>query len=110
MQAFAVRHKPTGEYIPRSNNNGRGGSYSEPCKDKPARLFHCRHAARSFLLMWLKGHFKNNHSLDYETGIDEYSLEIIPQPHRKKEDMEIVEFNLVEVLPSDNLVPQTQAV
>ena len=97
MKAYAVRHKPSGLFIPRlKTGSRRGGSHLEPSSDREPRLFFNKISARSFLSNWLQGKFKNS-TFYTEDGFEPY-LEIIPQPHRKKGEMEIVEFNLVECI------------
>lgn len=97
MRAFAVRHKPSGLFIPKLKTGARrGGSHLEPSNDREPRLFHNHLAARAFLSNWLQGIFKEHTYTDYN-GYPESSLKIEKQPHRKKEDMEIVEFDLIEV-------------
>ena len=99
MKAYAVRHKPSGLFIPRLEiGNLKGGSRLEPSNDREPRLFFNKQSARCFLSTWLRGIFKLYDSVDWETGQSESRITIVPQLHRKKEDMEIVEFNLVEVI------------
>ena len=96
MKVFAVRQKSTGLFIPRlETGKRRGGSHCEPSDIREPRIFHNRLAARSFLGNWLQGKFVNQSY--YGSWETEHYLEVIKQPHRKKEDMEIVEFELVEV-------------
>jgi hypothetical protein len=96
MKAYAVRQKSTGYFIPILKRGfKRGGSHSEPTNDSPPRIFPSALSARSFLGNWLQGIFENDYSLDYN-GNEDFSLRVTPQPHRKKNDMEIVEFDLVE--------------
>lgn len=97
MKAFAVRQKSTGLFIPRlKRGNRRGGSHLEPSNERDPRLFNSKKSAQAFLGNWLQGIMKNSTYTTYE-GEVEGRLEIIKQPHRNKSDMEIVEFNLVEV-------------
>lgn len=99
MKAYAVRHKPSGMFIPRlETGKRRGGSHLEPSNDREPRLFFNRLSARAFLSNWLQGIMKADYTVDYN-GNEDYSIKVIPQPHRKKEDMEIVEFDLIEVKP-----------
>ena len=97
MRVYAVRQKSTGWFIPiLKRGYKQGGSHSEPSSDKPPRFFPSRHSARSFLGNWLQGIHENDFSVDYE-GNEDYSVKVIKQEHRKKEDMEIVEFSLREI-------------
>ena len=95
-KVYAVRQKSTGLFIPiLPKGSGRGGSWTEPMAERPMRLFPSKHSARSFLGNWLQGIFKNRYFVDFE-GNEDYGLEVIKVPHRNKEDMEIVEFELLE--------------
>lgn len=97
MKAYAVRHKPSGTYIPRlETGKQRGGSYLEPSNIREPRLFFNVISARAFLSNWIMGIHERNNYQDM-TGEYIYGIKIVRQLHRKKEDMEIVEFNLVEI-------------
>ena len=101
MKVYAVRQKSTGLFIPRlETGKRRGGSFLEPSNEREPRFFHNRAAAQAFLSNWLQGIFKTHRTTDWETGDTEPELEIVPQLHRKKEDMEIVEFECIEVSPN----------
>lgn len=96
MKVFAVRQKSTGLFIPRlANGQRRGGSHLEPSNAREPRIFHNRLAARTFLSNWLRGIFENNRSIGLD-GEEDYGLKITKQPHRNKDDMEIVEFECYE--------------
>ena len=99
MKAYAVRHKPSGKFIPRlETGKRRGGSHLEPSSEREPRLFFNRLAARAFLSNWLQGIFKQSNYQGYDGDYID-TLQVIPQPHRKKDEMEIVEFDLVETHP-----------
>lgn len=92
FKVFAVRQKSTGLFIPRlENGKRRGGSFLEPSDKREPRLFHNKIAARSFISNWCQGHF-----VPYYDCYGSQDITIKKQPHRNKEDMEIVEFNLIE--------------
>lgn len=92
MNIYAVRQKSTGLFIPRlPTGKRRGGSSLEPSNEREPRFFHNKIAARAFISNWCQGIMKNH--LDYEGEPD---LIIIKQPHRNKDDMEIVKFELIE--------------
>jgi hypothetical protein len=78
----------------------RGGSHLEPSNERTPRLFHNAHAAKAFIGNWLQGTFNNAYYQDESGGGEPYT-EVIKQPHRKKEDMEVVEFECFEL--SENL-------
>lgn len=97
MNCYAVRQKSTGLFIPRLKvGRRRGGSHLEPSNEREPRLFHNKISARAFLSNWFQGTFEN---YDYQNSYGEYEqdVKITKQPHRIKEDMEIVEFLLVEI-------------
>ena len=97
IKAYAVRHKPSGLFIPRlETGKRRGGSRLEPSNEREPRLFFNKISVRAFLSNWLQGKMELHSYQDYEGTNDTYT-KVIPQPHRKKEDMEIVEFDLIEV-------------
>lgn len=96
-KVYAVRQKSTGLFIPiLERGRRRGGSWLEPTADRPPRIFPSKLSATSFLGNWLRGIFKNNY-YQTEEGPEPY-LSVEKQEHRKKEDMEIVEFELIEVV------------
>lgn len=100
MKVWALRNKETGLYIP-MGEHGRNNSCMEPTsKDRP-RLHTSKRAAVNTLTAWLAGKWRWTTNKDWESGIAESTLE----PHktitkRIKEDIEIVEFELVEVKKS----------
>jgi hypothetical protein len=98
MKVYAVRQKSTGLFIPRlETGKRRGGSWLEPSNEREPRIFHNKQAARAFLSNWLQGIFKNETHINYE-GTDEGTWAVPEkQHHRKKEDMEIVEFDCIEI-------------
>ena len=89
---FAIRQISTGNYLPNPNGaRGRGGSHVEPVTaspTRPPRLFHTAHAAKVALSHWLKGIL----TVSYYEDDEIWDLE--PQPHRKREDMEVVPVSL----------------
>jgi hypothetical protein len=97
MKVYAIRQKSTGLFIPRlKSGHKRGGSHLEPSNEREPRIFHNALAARAFLSNWLRGVTKVTVSTYPEP---DYGTELIPQPHRIKEDMEIVEFVCTEIHP-----------
>lgn len=89
---FAIRHKPTGHYLPEhGSRKGRGGyTNDEPDPNKPPRMFASKHHAESALIWWLKGIVGVSYHYDsYDGDYDEIKT-MEPMPHRKAEDMEIV--------------------
>jgi hypothetical protein len=90
FQLFAIRHNPSGLFLPNPmGRGGRGGSHLEPSSENP-RLFPTKRGAHNALQMWLKGKYTANRG--YDSFSNEYyeELELIPQPSRKKEEMEVV--------------------
>lgn len=102
-QRWVIRHKPTGKIIPEPKGKmGRGGSHVEP--EDPIlvmpRLFMTEIGAKRALSAWLQG--KHTADMDYEyndfTGGGFYyqaGVAVSPQPHRIKEDMEVVPVSLL---------------
>lgn len=96
MKVYAVRQKSTGLFIPRlETGKRRGGSYLEPSNEREPRIFHNKKAAQAFLGNWLQGIFKRDTYMTMD-GVEDDGTTTIPQTHRKKEDMEIVEFECVD--------------
>lgn len=92
---YGIRHKPTGFFMPHpTGRNGNGSSFWEPTEqaDEP-RLIRSVHAAKCVITQWLRGH--HNPEFDYEDGW-KYTVgtDVKPMPHRKREDMEIVEIQI----------------
>lgn len=91
---YAIRHIPTGHYLPEPmGRQGRGGSHTEPLPfstelAKCPRIFDTERAAKSALGQWLRGKFYCYRDGD-ESSYEE-DVEIVPQWHRKRVDMEIV--------------------
>ena len=66
---YAIRHKPTGFYLPEPGGRlGRGGSHVNPTDPtiQPPRIWHNRLGARNALSMWLKGKFVASRGQDYD--------------------------------------------
>ncbi len=99
---WLIRHKPTGAYLPEpAGRMGRGGSYVEPTpypSENPGerpRLFESRLGAQRALTAWLRG--KVHRSSGYDSYDMEYydDLDLEPVPSRKKDDMEIIQVDLM---------------
>ena len=105
MKVWSIRDKRDGFYMPAHMPSKQRGAYSsdEPRKDggeQGPRLFPSLQSARNSLTAWLAGKWKEdwNMNVDFEGISDEkYDLSPVKEPHRLRENMEIVEFNLVEV-------------
>jgi hypothetical protein len=123
MKVYAIRHTPTGLFMPvPTGKNGSGSSYWEPVDGHYSqinktpvdgvivygtplpRLFTYRRSASSALTQWLRGRHvpitsgcspcvANGFTYDDEL----IRVDIVPVPERKADDMEIVAFELVEV-------------
>lgn len=95
---YAIRHRPTGNYLPRPlGREGRGGSHLEPveptsAKETRPRFFETERAAKIFLSSWLKG--KVIHTSSYDSLNGEYweDTSVVPVPSRKAEEMEVVHY------------------
>lgn len=89
---FAIRRKGTDLFLALPKG-GRGCSYEEPTDDRPPRLFLTLGAAKVALTYWLKGHFRVSRFQNWE-GEEEHTIEVKPQDHRSRDDMEIVAVEL----------------
>ena len=108
MDVFAIKHKPTGKWMPTRLNKIYGGwSYWEPTSqdrahDENRRLFFTRRSAQNALTAWLMGEHRRESGTTYDwEGIrDDYDHHIIEKPKvpRLREDMEIVRLELREVI------------
>jgi hypothetical protein len=98
---YAIRHKPTGHYIPDPDRIQWRASHIEPvdCSgDGPnPRLFISELAAKRALSAWLQGRWKAElESTDeYGSGFHYRGLPVPKTaPNRVKEEMEVVAFYL----------------
>ena len=99
MRVYAIRHKPKGAFMPlKVFASGRGASYWEPTGfqglggwDKNPRIFYTLRSAQNALTAWL--------SNDRRGETCSYGCRVCagPAQPRKREDMEIVEFELTEI-------------
>ena len=101
---YAILYVPTGFFLSEPvGRYGRGGSHVEPVNcsgnEPNPRLFQTERSAKAALTQWLRG--KHMCSRGYHTaGIDEMcgeyfeETEIVPQPHRKRNEMLVIPFNL----------------
>lgn len=100
---YAIRQKSTGFFLPQTEGRGgRGSSWTEPTDPSTSfiGLYRSPVTAKRVLSRWLMGQHKADYSFESdETWGTIYRVQdgitIIPQPHRIKEDMEIVTINLV---------------
>lgn len=98
---YAIRHKPSGAYLPVPyGRGGRGGSHVDPIhfKGDPKqlpRMFPTLVGAKAALGQWLLGKFECDRSYGYDSLNHEYwqdeNVRIVPVPHRVREDMEIIQ-------------------
>lgn len=107
MKYWAIRHKPTGYYLPEplSGQSGKPGYTStEPCSPEqlPPRLFCTEGGAHKALTWWLKGKVYVSKTFVPSSflGPEEYeeTWSIHEEPERKKEDMEVVPMVLRRLL------------
>lgn len=114
MNVYAIKHKPTGAYMParmfRASNHGWSYWVPGPAPsgwsgldgyDKNPRIFFTLQAARNSLTAWLQGPWKRVTGTDgdWETGYFDVDLGPAPTdaqglPPRVREDMEIVVLEL----------------
>lgn len=102
MIFYAIKHKPTGWYLPPGlGTGGRGFTHCEPVDGQAyhPRLFHTLGAARCALAWWLKGATSvarsGSLSWEYDDYVESWHTE--PMPERVAEEMEIVKIELKEI-------------
>lgn len=102
---WVIRHKPSGGYLPQPmGREKRGGSHVEVTKHiigKPEtepRLCTNRRSAVAVLNAWMNGKYVTSRGGGYmgrEDWEDFYEeTYIMPQPHRVREEMEIIPLDL----------------
>lgn len=93
MKMYAIRHKPTGHFLPIPK--GRRGSRVEPTPDCIPRLFQQERHAKGYLTVWLQGIVSvTRRGYDWDEDEDWH---VVPQSHRKRDDMEIVAIKLTPI-------------
>lgn len=99
--AYAIRHKPSGGFLPARWKRSRGFSFDEPSTDEFPRLFKSERSASMALSAWLRGEWKEKEYDHDEWSHTDYVIGASPVPveGRKSSDMEIIAFRLVEVEP-----------
>lgn len=90
MIVYLIRQKSSGLFLPEIA--GRGYTFSEPSNHRLPRLFRREQDAKIALTYWLTGKW-------YKAYREEHGIEYQEVPERKREDMEICAFQLVEVKP-----------
>lgn len=94
---YAIRQKSTQFFMPKlPKGSTKGGTWLEPAADVVPRLFSTERAAVNALRWWLAGKVRVVHGFYDEAGDGDWQT--VPAPHRKADDMEIVEVQLVEVI------------
>ena len=113
MKVYAIRHIPTGRFMPvPTGKNGSGSSYWDPVDVSTCnatfgqlptvpRLFPLRRSASSALTQWLRGRHEPLTEWEQdETFGSSYQVtigtDVKHDPSRKADDMEIIAFELVE--------------
>ena len=94
---LAIKHTPTGYFLPEyGSRKGRGGYTKDEPQDInlfPPRIFRTKAAAINALRWWLEG--KSTATYDCFGEYD--GLTQKAQPHRKAEEMKIIEVKISEV-------------
>ncbi len=100
---YAIRHKPTGHFLPGSKRRAgfTNDKLTDPSKTAP-RLFNKRHYAQSALDWWLDGPAWSKTILDQEGCVEDYEILQKLDPTRIKEEMEIVKIGLHTVKSFDD--------
>jgi len=95
-RVFAIRHKPTGGFLPEV---GRSYTHSEPSTTRIPRLFNSKGGAKCALTWWLMGAttVQVKYGSVYEDEICP-SWDTVPKPHRIGPDMEVVPLLLSEMM------------
>src|SRR5690348_11323198 len=88
---LAIRHNPTGGFLP--SLSSYGFTREEPSTVLPPRLFTKPAAAANALNAWLQGEWFEAADKDEFGG--ETQIRIRPNAARRREDMEIVEIELI---------------
>jgi hypothetical protein len=96
MPFYAIRHKPTGHFLPQPPHMGRGFTHTEPTNKHPPRLHSSLNSAKQALGWWLDGK-ATEHRVYAAT--DDSDFRVTKVPARKPEDMEIIQCEL-SPLPS----------
>jgi len=91
---FAIRHRPTGRFLPALNSYGF--TRCEPSATDPPRLFSRQSSASQALNWWLEGEVYEviQEDLDSPGPERSVSLRTFRRPNRKRDDMEIVCISL----------------
>lgn len=105
MEVFAIRHKPTGAWMPHRmyRTSSRGWSHwnpglptDYPPHDTNPRIFFTLQSARNALTMWLQGAWKNTQTQGtyFDPPEDAGPAPYKPPVERKRDEMEIVTLTL----------------
>lgn len=112
MIKWAIRHKPTGHFMPQSSSKRHGYTHDEPtdCGNDShwcMRLFGREQDAKTALTWWLKGETTMHYTggmhtnawgeADDDFGEDWHTKIVVA---RKAEDMEVVRMNLEIINPA----------
>lgn len=93
---FAIRHIPSGYYLPEpKGRGGRGGSWVEPvdANYELPRLFNTLRGAKIALTAYCKGKHDGDYEYDYESGTGCcIGYNIVPNTQRVRADFEIVQI------------------
>jgi hypothetical protein len=95
---WAIRHKPTGFFMPEPKMyHKRGSSFWEPKEQADrVRIFYTEKAAKSALGQWLRG--EHHPEFEYDEGhMYAIGAKVKPVSTRNRDDMEIVMMVLTEV-------------
>jgi hypothetical protein len=96
---FAIRHRPSGLFLPAANARGRvsqrGFTHREPSAGLP-RLFLTELRAKAAMRCWLQGKWENDYGKGdyYESPGELEGCSPRPCPDRKPEDMEVVKLRI----------------
>lgn len=101
---YAIKHKPTGMYLPEVINSGRGYTYTQPASlaVRIPRLFLSQRGTEQALRAWLQGewHVHRRRRTDLPDPFGDYDEELeiqVPRVERRAEDMDIVQIMLCDL-------------
>jgi len=101
MEVFAIRHIPTQAFMPQRKQQ-KGSSHWTPgmvdsdYETGQPKLFHNKHAAVCAMASWLRGRVELVVQQGPEDPYPEHVAKVRKDPTRRKQDVEVVTFILIE--------------
>lgn len=93
---YAIRHNPSGGFLPMRWKSSRGYSFDNPTTKEVPRLFKSKRSAERALTAWLMGEWKREWVSDNDWEVNDGYYAGVPDKveSRKREDMEVVPVTL----------------